>query len=215
MLPAHLESNPDGVQSDLIVAVEEFTEGRLSGAALEAALVASSSVEYNDDGSKRSEPGYWIVKYLGREFYKMTAAASALLVLSKVIFMTDKEYGSGAELEFNSCFYTGCGYFMRPFHWPLPIPAATEAERTAQADLLRCVFGNPFRPADLDPSWLTPTVKQIAAAVYEKRTFEQLSDLADTLEDAGCCDADVLNHCRQPGVHARGCWPVDVILGKK
>jgi hypothetical protein len=38
--------------------------------------------------------------------------------------------------------------------------------------------------------------------------------LADALEDAGCDNADILNHCRQPGEHVRGCWVVDLVLGR-
>jgi hypothetical protein len=43
----------------------------------------------------------------------------------------------------------------------------------------------------------------------------RLAVLADALEEAGCIDADILNHCRQPGEHVRGCWVVDLLLGKE
>ncbi|WP_255359505.1 hypothetical protein [Gemmata sp. SH-PL17] len=39
--------------------------------------------------------------------------------------------------------------------------------------------------------------------------------LGDALQDAGCDSADVLNHCREPAVHVRGCWVVDLVLGKE
>ena len=81
--------------------------------------------------------------------------------------------------------------------------------------LLRCIFGNPFRPIVADPAWLTPTVQAIAAAIYQDRAFDRLPILADALEEAGCTNADVLLHCRQPGEHVRGCWVVDLVLGKK
>ena len=55
----------------------------------------------------------------------------------------------------------------------------------------------------------------MAEAIYEERTFEQLPILTDALEDAGCNNSDILNHCRQPGVHVRGCWVVDLLLGKE
>ncbi|MDY3553595.1 hypothetical protein R5W24_002698 [Gemmata sp. JC717] len=38
--------------------------------------------------------------------------------------------------------------------------------------------------------------------------------LADALQDAGCDNDDILNHCRADTVHARGCWVVDAVLGK-
>jgi hypothetical protein len=92
--------------------------------------------------------------------------------------------------------------------------AAKDAESAAQAQLLRCIFGNPFRPVAFDPEWRTSTVVQLARGIYDDRDFDRLPILADALQDAGCNNADVLNHCRQPGPHARGCWVVDLVLGK-
>lgn len=80
--------------------------------------------------------------------------------------------------------------------------------------LSNCVFGNPFRPVVADPAWLTPTVVSIAAVIYSDRAFDRLPILADALEEAGCTNADILLHCRQPGEHVRGCWAVDLVLGK-
>jgi hypothetical protein len=209
---------PEACNRDAVVAVEEFLEKRTSGSALHDALVASSAVEYTDDGKKRSERGYWIVKYLGRGFYKMTAAASALLVASQVMFMADEEYGREAGHEFNSCYYTAAGYFMTPFRWPLPMPAAVEAERVAQADLLRCIFGNPFRPVALDPvllKWKDVTIVKLAQTIYQEGAFDRMPILADALEDAGWENLDILSHCRGPGLHVRGCCAVDLVLGKE
>jgi hypothetical protein len=80
--------------------------------------------------------------------------------------------------------------------------------------LLRCIVGNPFRPVACDPSWRTSAVVGLAEAIYAERAFDRLSILADALEDAGCTHPDVLTHCRGDGPHARGCWVVDLILGK-
>jgi hypothetical protein len=90
----------------------------------------------------------------------------------------------------------------------------TDAQRK-QASLLRCIFGNPFRPASLCPSWTTPTVTAFAKSIYKERCFQDLPNLADALEKAGCTDADILNHCRTEGPHVRGCWVVDLLLGKE
>ena len=87
-------------------------------------------------------------------------------------------------------------------------------ETPAHCDLIRDIFGNPFRPVVADPAWLTPTVQSIASAIYADRAFDRLPILADALEEAGCTDADVLLHCRIPGEHVRGCWVVDLVLGK-
>jgi hypothetical protein len=89
------------------------------------------------------------------------------------------------------------------------------AERLAQADLLRCVFGNPLRAKlAIDPSWLTWNdciVKCLAEGIYDERAFERMPVLGDALEEAGCVDQEVLAHLRSPGPHARGCWVVDLL----
>ncbi|MBL8796303.1 MAG: hypothetical protein JNM56_20555, partial [Planctomycetia bacterium] len=87
-------------------------------------------------------------------------------------------------------------------------------QRTAELSFIRDVFGNPFRPVTAKPAWFTSTVISLATAVYDERGFDRMPILADALEDAGCDNADILNHCRQPGEHVRGCWLVDLILSK-
>ncbi len=88
-------------------------------------------------------------------------------------------------------------------------------EKKSQAALLRCIFGNPFRPVAFAPSWRSETAVALAAGIYEERAFDRLPILADALEEAGCDSADVLNHLRGLGPHARGCWVVDGVLGKE
>jgi hypothetical protein len=95
---------------------------------------------------------------------------------------------------------------------------AKARERTAQAELLRDLFGNPFRPIPMDPAWLRwgeGSVPKIAQAIYDERCFGDLPVLADALEDAGCTAMDILTHCRHPGEHVRGCWVIDLLLGKQ
>jgi hypothetical protein len=97
------------------------------------------------------------------------------------------------------------------------LSGAGRTERAAQVELLRDVIGNPFHKVELNPAWLAwhgGTVRNIAAAIYVDRTFEQMPILADALEEAGCDDAEILRHCREPGVHVRGCWVLDLILSK-
>jgi hypothetical protein len=79
--------------------------------------------------------------------------------------------------------------------------------------LLRCVFGNPFRPVSPGP-WITPAAVLVARDIYDRRDFSALPLLADLLEEAGCPEQSVLDHCRTPGEHTRGCWVVDLVLGK-
>ena len=87
-------------------------------------------------------------------------------------------------------------------------------EQREQANLLRCIVGNPFRPIAFDPAWLTSTVRTLAEGVYYRRASAPLPVLADALQDAGCEQPDILDHLRGPGPHVRGCWVVDLILGK-
>ncbi len=98
-----------------------------------------------------------------------------------------------------------------------PARAKHLVERAAQAALLREIFGNPFRPVLLEQSWLAwndGAIRKMAQLIYGDRAFDRLPMLADALEDAGCTDADLLAHCRSGGEHVRGCWVVDLLLGK-
>ena len=97
-----------------------------------------------------------------------------------------------------------------------------EGETVAQCGLLNDIFGNPFRPLTIDSAWLTPTVTTLATAAYEERILPsgqldpaRLAVLSDALEEAGCDHADILSHLRSPGPHVRGCWVVDLLLGKE
>lgn len=96
--------------------------------------------------------------------------------------------------------------------------AYDEAELQHQAGLLRCIFGNPFRPApEVEPAWLTwfgGIVPRLAQAVSRDGTFDRLAVLADALTEAGCTDAAILGHLRGPGPHCRGCWVVDLLAAK-
>jgi hypothetical protein len=93
-----------------------------------------------------------------------------------------------------------------------------EAERERQASILLDLFGNPFRSVKLNRAWLAwndATILHIAQAIYDQRAFDRMRKLADALEDAGCDNADILKHCREPGEHVRGCWVIDLLLGKE
>jgi hypothetical protein len=125
------------------------------------------------------------------------------------------------------CVLMFCGYFET---FALAVDEENEAveeiasdngfskEVESQAALLRDILGNPFRTATADPRWLNwndGTVVRIAQTIYDERAFDRMPILADALEDAGCDNADILRHCREPGEHVRGCWVLDLLLGKK
>lgn len=110
-----------------------------------------------------------------------------------------------------------------------------------QADLVRELFGNPFRrvrvigthlrgriagwPDEKKPEeilfvrewlhWHEGLIVQLADAIHEERAFERLPILADALEDAGCEVSEILAHLREPGCHQRGCWVLDLIRGRE
>jgi hypothetical protein len=87
---------------------------------------------------------------------------------------------------------------------------------SVQPALLRDVFGAlPFRPVAVDPLWRTVDVLGLARGIYEDRAFDRLPLLADALMDAGCAEEQLLAHCRSEGPHVRGCWAVDLVLGKE
>lgn len=88
--------------------------------------------------------------------------------------------------------------------------------RAFYASLVRDIFGNPFRPAAFLPDWRTDTAKPLARQMYESREFSAMPILADALQDAGCDNYDILSHCRDANAtHVRGCWVVDLVLGKE
>jgi hypothetical protein len=88
-----------------------------------------------------------------------------------------------------------------------------EAQRQ-QASLLRDIFGNPLRPVAVDPAWLTPAVVELARTIYNDRAFDRMPALGAALSDAGCRDTSLLEHCSLPN-HVKGCFLVDMLLGKE
>jgi hypothetical protein len=103
---------------------------------------------------------------------------------------------------------------------------SADAVLRRSALLLRDIFGNPFHPSPplpaVIPAWSEGTVRRLAQAIYDERQMPsgaldsgRLSILADALLDAGCEDEDLIAHCRSAGPHVRGCWAVDLILGKE
>ncbi len=114
---------------------------------------------------------------------------------------------------------------VRPANRPIPGHRGSEQwtrtvaeERRALCDLLRDILGNPYRSRSVERAWLTwnrGTVLELARAIYTDRAVEYLPILADALEEAGCSNGEILGHCRQAQQHFRGCWVVDLLLGKE
>lgn len=95
---------------------------------------------------------------------------------------------------------------------------AFDVEQELRASLLRDVIPSPFRKVAFDPAWLAwrnQTITQVARSLYEDYRFDELPILADALEEAGCVEPAILDHCRQPAPHVRGCWVLDLLLAKE
>ena len=99
--------------------------------------------------------------------------------------------------------------------------APRDEEARFQCALVRDIFGNPFRPVAIDHTRLSSNVVDLARTIYEERELPsgsldhtRLPILADALLDAGCDNEDLLAHCRSSGPHVRGCWVIDLLLGK-
>lgn len=89
-------------------------------------------------------------------------------------------------------------------------------EQANQCTLLREVFGNPFRTVEFAPAWRTSDAFLLARGIYEERAFDRMPILADALQDAGCDSDDLLSHLRDTNTpHVRGCWALDLVLGKE
>jgi hypothetical protein len=97
----------------------------------------------------------------------------------------------------------------------IPVSDSQDPQTLRSCALVRDIFGNPFRPAAVDRSRLASDVVTLAQTIYDERAFERMPVLADAVQDAGCDDAAILQHCRQPGEHVHGCWVVDLLLGKE
>jgi len=93
------------------------------------------------------------------------------------------------------------------------------AEPAAQCALLRDLSGRLRRPharlAEVAPEWGGGAARKVAEGIYLDRAWDDLPVLADALEEGGCAEEDLLRHLRAPGPHVRGCWVVDLVLGKE
>lgn len=82
-----------------------------------------------------------------------------------------------------------------------------------QADLVRCVFGNPFRHIASDTLEMEPRVRDLAKSIYSLRAFHKMPVLGKELEISGCVDSSLVDHCNHDYIHARGCWALDMSRG--
>jgi hypothetical protein len=151
-----------------------------------------------------------------REMRKVKEAQRGLrgIVGELVRGATEKQASRGVRRAMSMASYLMAVDALPESRTPEQLNAQAEIEELTLCDLLRDAFGNPFRPAAFDARWRTPAVLSLAQAIYGGRSFADLPILADALIDAGCDSEDLLAHCRADGPHARGCWALDLVLGR-
>jgi len=154
----------------------------------------------------------------------------------------DVEQGLGGVYYGNLCerepfsLATYATYFSTPFTadslrciFGNPFPKGVSPQlhwlRVTASRVMKLLAASPSRPVSTKPevfvpasvlirSWLTSTVLALANGIYEEKAFDRMPILADALQDAGCDNEEILNHCRGESVHVRGCWVVDSLTGR-
>jgi hypothetical protein len=170
---------------EAVEAIERFADGMSSTAALKRARQAVRAVRY---GLSAEEAPRWEACWITEVATTTKAYAQAPMELLRLSRQRLEEEGS---------------------------------VRVLLSNLVRELFGNPFRPLPPLPTWHDGLVVRLAQAAYEERLLPsghldpaRLAVLADALLDAGCTEAALLGHLRGDGPHCRGCFAVDVLLGK-
>jgi hypothetical protein len=204
--------------AEAVEVAESFADGLAPEAALAAAREAAQDVFTDHFGT------LWLA--CGGEAAAMAAAAD---IRGKRTGHGPLSEGGGFGEAADAAAEAAAGYAADGPHaegLPKAIVEGTwqavqASERQHQARAVQCIFGNPFRPASAPAACRAPQVVALARGAYDDRLLPagsldpaRLAVLADALEEAGCDQADILNHLRGPGPHVRGCWAVDLLLGK-
>jgi hypothetical protein len=173
-------------------------------AVTEEAIKAGNSTSLTLQGAMELEARYSMSLLTG-----MTAECQGATMWEVDLFAGDEEKRKAALRWFSE------KAAVARKDWERKKDAVVEEERWRQSQLIRDCF-NPFnRQGHSTASWEEGIVVKLAQSVYDERAFDRLPVLADALEEAGCTSEAILNHCRQPGPHVRGCWVVDLLLGKE
>jgi hypothetical protein len=191
----------------LVEIAERDADGRARPQAVAAAIRQAKARNLKDDADRFALFAFWALRDWmerpGPHIWSHTkASVIAENAANAVAYETFQASGHVADVAMNT-----------------PLWHAAEAtERATQCDLLRDLFGNPFRRVVVEPVWLgwnDGTVVKLAECIYTERDWSTLPVLADALEDAGCNRPELLAHLRGPGPHARGCHVLDALLGKE
>ena len=213
---------PDERSRHAVEVAEALADGLASDA--EAVAAANAAAEVAADDTRGVQEGV---------AWRAARAADHLLPLSEEAWQLDSvwEYAatamegeqlvkSGATPDVLDAWSEQSVESGRPMGW-----TAIDHEAIL-ADVLREVVGSaPFRRVLIDPVillWNDRTLTRIAEGIHAERKLPQgtldnarLAILADALLDAGCDNDDLIQHCREPGPHVRGCWALDLALNKE
>ena len=194
---------------EMVEASEQFADEMLDRAQLELAFNAAAEAQV-------------AVHWEGGDAVDQSSAEAVLGLRNDLAFQQVFERAVEAAGAFSASEAWDRIYSPPARHWSETEREHNEAEeagerteRTAQSALLRDIFGNPFRPVSLESNWLTIDSVSVARGIYDGRAFERMPILADALQDAGCDNEEILGHCRGDGPHVKGCWVVDLVLGKQ
>jgi hypothetical protein len=184
-----------------------YLRGRVSGRKLRLAVCACCRLEwgrFTDERCRRA------IEAAEESADSPTPEAVLMRVLAEAQTAYEEVYYHGpAGSDYTPAQAVWClasGADCDVLSWLTVAPAA--------GPIIQDVVGNPFHPVPFDPKWITSTATALAHGIYTDRAFDRLPFLADALQDAGCDNADILAHCRSGGTHVRGCWVVDLMLGK-
>ena len=183
---------PDERSRQAVEVAGHYADAQVTEEELEKAANAASDV-WHEEMERASTEGKWDRRSLSPPYTAASAAYNAAIPLG---------------------WWGAAPAFVEPYKIVREVTSSAKTEGAAQCDLIRDIFGNPFRPITLDPAWPTPNVVKLAQTIYDEQAFDRLPGLSDTLEEAGCTHANILGHCRGPGLHVRGCWVVDLLLRK-
>jgi hypothetical protein len=97
----------------------------------------------------------------------------------------------------------------------VPLPIGNGEQRVNALPVVSAGGGLLIDDADISAEWLTDAVTSLAGHMYESCDLSAMPILADALQDAGCEDDQLLGHCRSHAPHVRGCWALNLVLGKE
>jgi hypothetical protein len=179
----------------VIEAVERYVDGQKP-------TRADGSVLDNDAYSGGDDLESWA---LGRTGQISTSAISTAIETATLARDAVGQRASGEVLSRHGAFEEA----------EAAVRAAQGEEQAGQCAALRDIVGFPAEPVTFDSAWRTKAVTDLARQMYDKRAFDRFPRLAGLLEKAGCQNPSLLDHCRSPGEHYRGCWVLDLILEKR